>query len=634
VAPIGAFALTLFGACGGGSSAPMSSTPPAASAPAACTASTCGSAMTTMTDAAGDFLTYQVNLVSLQLKRADGTLVETLPATTTIDLVQLVDLTEILSARQVPAGEYVAAQVTVDYSNANIMADDGSGNAVTLAAVDSTGAALGRLQLTIQLDAKNHLEIDAAKVGRIAFDFNLLASNMVDLTARTVAVTPVLVASVVAADAKPIRVRGELVSVDSASGSYTVNVDPFQEHHDDKQSPLVVHTTGTTTFEINGAPFAGAAGLDQLAKLPGSTLIVAFGTLSTADRTFTASGVLAGSSVAGVAADHISGSVVARSGDSLTLHAAELDDHGGDHDFVPHDVTVSIADATAVTAAGQASAAPAHTIAEISVGSLIDAFGSASRDASGHVTLDATVGRVRLDLTRVQGRVVASGSGELTVSLSAIDRQPATLFNFTGTGATVGADSNPASYVLATHALDLTSFTLGSSMLGIGLVSPFGAAPPDFSALTLAQQSAGNDGDDNDQGDGSRGKGAQLDIDWGKSGTSAPFKALDAQHLDLDVDNASIGGHHRIQVDPQDVDIRSLTSDPSIVGAASSTTQFSITREHGGDTDNFHAFSDFEAALAQDLDGTTKALRMTAQGQYDAATNVFTARSINIQLGD
>ena len=164
----------------------------------------------TMTDAAGDFLSYQVGLVSLQLKKADGTLVETLPQATTVDFVQLINLSEILSVRQIPAGEYVAAQVTVDFKNASIMVDDGTGTGVAVMPVDAGGAALGQLQLMVQLDNKNDLQINAGKISRIAFDFNLLASNMVDLTAKTDTVSPVLVASVVPIDNKQIRVRGGL----------------------------------------------------------------------------------------------------------------------------------------------------------------------------------------------------------------------------------------------------------------------------------------------------------------------------------------------------------------------------------------------------------------------------------------
>ena len=612
--------------------------PAAPVTPASCTSSTCGSMVMTVTDAAGDFLSYQVNLVSLQLQKADGSMVETLPATTTVDFVQLINLSEILSVRQIPPGDYVAAQVTVDFTNASIMVDDGTGTGVAVKPVDSTGAALGQLQLMVQLDAKNHLQINAAKASRIAFDFNLLASNMVDLTAKTVTVSPVLVAGVVPVDNKQVRVRGEIASVDTADNAYTVQVDPFHDHNDDKQSAFVVHTTDTTTFEINGTPFVGAAGLAQLATLASDTLSVAFGSVDLTTQTFTATDVLAGTSVEGGGFDHILGTVIARTGNTLTVHAAHMQDHdnGDNHDgadnFMAGNSTVTIAAATAVTAQGQASAAPAHTIAEISVGSLIDAFGTASKDGSGKVTFDAGAGRVRLGLTQVQGSLNAVGSNQITIKLNSIGRLPSSLFNFSGTAAAGGALSDPTHYVLGTGNLSLSPFTVGGSLLGVGFVAPFGGAPPDFNAITLANGSQG-DVDDNDDDNDNSGKGAQMDIDWGKSGTTAPFKTLDATHLDLDVSNSSIGSHHRIQVDPQDIDITALAGDPSIV-AAGGMTEFAITGQHGRATDNFSSFADFESALAMDLNGMTTALRLTADGQYDAASNTFTARRITILLSN
>src|SRR5882757_9216166 len=530
--------LAALNACGGGMSSYSPTPAPAAPVtPASCTASTCGSMVMTITDAAGDFLSYQVNLVSLQLTKADGTKVETLPATTAVDFVQLISLSEILSARQIPPGDYVAAQVTVDFTDASIMVDDGTGAGVAVKPVDSTGAALGQLQLMVQLDNKNHLQISAAKTSRIAFDFNLLASNMVDLTAKTVTVSPVLEGSVVAVDNKQIRVRGEIASVDTANSAYTVQVDPFHEHHDDKLSSLVVHTTDKTTFEINGTPFVGAAGLTQLATLSASTLSVAFGTVDATTQAFTATNVLAGSSVEGGGLDHISGTVIARTGNTLTVHGAHMqdhdsgDDHGGSGD---HDGS--------------------------------DDFVAASKDGSGKVTVDATAGRVRLDFTQVQGALNVLGTNQITIRLNSIDRLPASLFNFAGTGSAGAAVSDPAKHVLATGNLSLTPFTVGNSLMGIGFVAPFGSTPPDFNAITLALGSQG-DIDDNDDGDDNRGKGAQMDIDWGNSGTTAPFKALDASHLDLDVSNSSIGDHHRIQVDSQDIDITALASDPSIVAS-------------------------------------------------------------------
>lgn len=641
-------------ACGGGGGAMMTSTSPPAGAASACSASTCGSAVMTITDAPGDFLSYKVTLVSLQLQKADGTLVETLPATTAVDFVQLISLSEVISARQIPPGDYVAAQVTVDFTNASIMVDDGSGTGIALTPVDSTGASLGQLTLTVQLDNSNNLKIAAAKASRIGFDFNLLASNMVDLTAKTVTVSPVLEASVVPVDNKQVRVRGGISAVSTADNTYTVSVDPFNNHDanddnggsgndandNDKVLPLVVTTTATTTFEINGTPFSGAAGLAQLATLPVNTISVAFGSLSTTDQSFTAATVLAGTSVSGGNLDHIQGSVIARVGNTLTIHGGRMDDRGGHDDdhFVAGNATVTIAAATAVTEQGQTSATPAHSIAEISVGSRVDAFGSAGTDSSGNVTLDAAAGRVRLDLTHVQGALAASATGKLTLSLTSIDSQPIALFSFTGTGSTGGVDTDPTQYVVTTGALSLTPFTVGGSVLGIGFVNPFGTTPPDFTAVTLAHGIMGGDNDGNDANDhgndNNNGKSAQMDIDWGNSGTTTPFKALSATDLDLDVTNSSIGGKHRIQIDPQDVNIEQLPSDVMIVGATSGMTLFAITGQHGRMTGNFQSFADFEKVLAADLNGTTTALRLTAQGQYDASSNTFTAQRITILLSN
>ena len=157
-----------------------------------------GTTMVTMTDAAGDFLSYIVTLSSLQLQTASGASVETLPAATQVDFTKLVNLTEVLSAGQVPAADYVSAQLTLDFAKAQITADDGNGNPVTLSPVDATGAALtGTLVVSVKLDNTNQLIITPGNTGRLAFDFNLAASNMVSLTAKTVQVAPTLVATVV-----------------------------------------------------------------------------------------------------------------------------------------------------------------------------------------------------------------------------------------------------------------------------------------------------------------------------------------------------------------------------------------------------------------------------------------------------
>lgn len=627
------FILTLLDACGGGSNMSMSNSP--ANAPAAaqsCSSSTCGSSVVTLTDAAGDFLTYQVGLVSLQLKKADGSLVETLPASTSVDLVQLVNLSEIISAAQVPSGEYVAAQVTVDFSAASIMVDDGTGSGVAVKPVDTSGAPLAQLQLMVQLDPANDLRINAGKVSRIAFDIDLLASNSVDLVNHTVTVSPVLIASVAPVDNKQIRLRGSLLSVDTAAGDYTVSVKPFHDEGEHKQGTLTVQTNDATSFEINGMPFSGAAGLAQLAGLPTGTMVLALGALQTSNQTFLALRVLAGTSLEGPNLDHISGNVVARSGNTLTVHGGHFDDRDGSHEYQIHDATVSIAAATAVTIEGQMSTAPAHTVAEISVGSRIDAFGVA--DKSGEtVKLDATAGRVRLDFTRLQGNLSAVGQGSAVMALSNIDHQPISIFNFAGTGSAAAQDSNPSQYVLNTGNLDLTAFLAGTPLLGIGFVASFGEAPPDFNAVTLANATTDVGDDDNNHNGMDFDGDAQLEIEWGDTGTTAPFKAVDATHLDLDIANPQISQKHFIESGPQVIDLTQLATDPSIQGDTGGMTVFTIKHEHGGMTENFNSFADFSAKLAGEVNGSELVFRLNADGSYDASTNIFSARRITVRLG-
>lgn len=228
-----------------------------------------------MTDAKRDFLSYIVTLTSVQLQTANGTSVATLPAATKVDFAQLVDLTEVISAGQIPAANYVSATLTLDYTNASITADDGTGSGVALAPVDASGNPLtGTLQVAGQLDNANHLVVTAGRAARLAFDFNLAASNTVDLTAATVQVAPTLVASVVPSDTKQIRVRGSLTSTAVAQNDFVLDVQPFQDSSA-SGGQLTVQVAATTSYQIDGCAYVGNAGINTLAALPASTMVAA-----------------------------------------------------------------------------------------------------------------------------------------------------------------------------------------------------------------------------------------------------------------------------------------------------------------------------------------------------------------------
>jgi hypothetical protein len=617
-------------ACGGGSGS-------AGMASSSCGASSCGAAVLTITDAPGDFLSYTVNIVSLKLQRADGTVVETLPVTTTVDFAKLVDLSEVISARQIPPGKYVGGTVSVDYTGSTIVVDDGTTTGLQVAPVDSTGAALTTVDMQVQFDASKPLVITSASAGRVAFDFNLLASNTVDLTAKTVTVNPVLVASIVPPDHKDLRVRGPLVSTDTTAGSYTVTVKPFYSSST-SQGDFTVHVNSATSYEIDGVSYSGAAGLTQLATLSAGTLTAAFGTLTTADQVFTATRVLAGTSVENSHEDGVDGVVVARSGNALTVRGVTLEHRDGHCGFDGRQLTVNVDATTGVTREGQASA---FAIGDISVGQRIHAFGKLDTTTDpAHPALDATGatggGRVRLEITSLWGLIntatagSSGGSGAVAISLKSIEGRPLTdrhgtaTFDFTGTGLTSADDATAANYHIDTGILALpASFAAGNPARFFGFVTPFGTAAPaavppvaDFKAVTLVDYAL------------TRG---WLKVSWDDPGISAPFVTPLATS-GLTLADLSTSTHHSIGVGPLQIDLTTLATALQIVGDTGSTALFAIGHEATHTTDTYSSFADFVTALTTALNGTNTAEHVAAEGTYNASTGVFTATHMAVVM--
>jgi hypothetical protein len=668
----GSLAMLLLTACGGGmggygaSSSPASTSPMPTPMPTtkSCSAPSCGVAMVTLTDAKGDFLSYIVTLTSLQLQTVNGTSVETIPAATRIDFAQLVNLTEVLTTGQIPAAEYVSARLTIDYSNAEVTADDGAGNAVPLKPVDGGGNAItSTLTVTVQLDNAHHLAISAGQIGRLALDFNLAASNTVDLTADTVKVAPTLVASVVPSDTKQIRVRGSLASASASQNDFVVNVQPFR---DEQSSPstgqMTVQVTENTTYQINGTTYLGNAGISAVAALPVGTMIAAFGTLQTGTQqlTFTAASVLAGSSLENPTLDQISGTVIARTQTALTVRGATWSRGDGEFDFERQDVMIAVGDNTLVTEDGRMGAFSASAI---SVGQHVAAFGSVTQSSSGAVTLDATAGQVQLAVTPAWGVVTTLANGSITLNLQTLGGLPVNVFDFSGTGMNSANDANPTMYVVDTGTLGLTGLSLNAPVRVLGFVTAFGSAPPDFTAQTLASFAAAV---------------ATLQVRF-EHGSTTAFNNLSPTSTALMLNLTNVDGDsedHVIQIGPQRIDLTQLAAPVNIVpditvpgtvftigqkgdgGGGDSGDSNSDGNDGGGSgsdggnaggndggnggqdnsgsfqTESFNTFADFVAQLAADLTGATGVVALTAEGHYDSATNTFTATRITVLLGN
>jgi hypothetical protein len=603
-----------------------------------------GTAVVTLTSTPSQdtFLAYRVSLVSLDLTPSSGSsTLQVLPAAASVDLATLTNLSEVLGAAAVTKGRYTSAVLTLDYTTAQIVYDDGSANGVTLTAVDSSGKALTQVRLTVSLDPSDSFSIAARTAAHLALDFNLAASNAIDLAAKTVTVTPLIAASVLPIDAKTVRVRGPLVGVSTSTtsattggGALTMGIAPFNAPAG--LGSLTVATADTTTYEVNGTVGVGSAGLSLLSERSAGTMTVAYGTLTASDQTtttstdgvatttsdgssavtgstltFTATQVLGGSSVQGAGLDRITGVVSGRSNNVIALQDATLLAADGTETFLPGSAIISMGSGTSVTALGQSATEFGSTLS-VSVGSTIDAFGVVTALSTENAAMDVSAGRVRIDSTTASGLVTAQDSGLIELNLQSLGGRAVAGFDFTGSAAA------PASYAVNSGDLDLTNAVVGAPVVVSGVTNAFGVSPPNFIASSLLDPTTLE---------------AQLVVDWG-AGTATPFTSYDSTAIDLDVHNSSIGTRHQITQGALSVNLAGLASDPLIEpDSTASNVLFAIGHAASASIESFDTYAAFIAQLQTELSGT-KALGFTAGGVYSASSLTLTATRITVLLAN
>jgi hypothetical protein len=608
----------------------------------------------TATPSSDRFVTYRVGVASIQLLTSSGKPgLMILPAETTVDFTKVTDWSEILGAPIVPKGTYAGAEITLDYSTAQIIYDDGSLDGVALAPVDSSGKELGLARVIVSVDPSDQLRSAAKQAARLSFSFNLAASNLINLSKDTVTITPLISASMQPIDAKQVRLTGPLLT---ANNSFlATGVTPFDSATAGLGS-LSIEPSDTTTYEINGFVFEGAQGQTEIAGLASNTVMTVFGTLTvsnstniipqtttptgttsnttptdttttttptvttptsstTSTVTFSASQVLVdGSLQGGVGLARLSGTVSARSGSTLGLEDATLTQDGSTETLVPGTTIVNVGSSTLVTFFGQ-SVEEGINPQQISVGSVIEAFGTASNTSTGQVLLDASAGRVRLDLTSASGLVTAQGSNSLTLSLTDIGGRAISAFDFTGSGA------SPTQYGVTFNSSsppDLSNSTAGAPVVVTGFTNTFATAAPNFTASTLLDPTTIN---------------AQLVIDW-SGGAASPFSSFDSSSIVLNAAASNFGSRHQIQIGSQIINLVGLASNPTITPATSSSAVFSIGHASSSTIENFETYGAFITQLQSELNGTTLATGMTATGQYTASSFAFSANSITLFLNN
>lgn len=317
-----------------------------------------------ITDAPGDFVSYVVSVNSLTLTRSNGDVVETLPLATEVDFNELVEVTEFLTVATVPAGTYESAAITLDFSDAHILVQDELGDAVEAAVQDAQGAPLAEVTMSLQLTDSDVIRVQPDVPAAFSLDFDLNASNTIDLTSAppVVTVEPFLLATPELETDREHRVRGVLQEVVIDSNEFTLQVRPFR-HRTGQFGELVVGVEDATQYEVDGTGYTGEAGLAAMAELALDAPVVAFGGVS--GEGLTAEIVIAGSSVPWSDADVVRGTVVARTEDLITVRGAALDLADGRRVF-RGEFHVQLSENTSVTALGVDNAD--LSIASVSVG--------------------------------------------------------------------------------------------------------------------------------------------------------------------------------------------------------------------------------------------------------------------------
>ena len=612
-------------ACGGGAGTTSTEEPPIV---AQCnpadpgTAGECGTLIIGLTDADGDFLSYTVDVLSLILEKDDGTVVEVLPNTTRIDFSQYVDLTEFISVATVPPGLYVAGIIRLDYTDAEIVVEEGD-VAKDAIVVDADGNPLGQTELKIRLSDRDQLFINRATTSLLTIDFDLDASHTVDIASTPAIATaePFIVAELDPVDTKQIRVRGRYIEANETEMYYVVALRPFYDKVGDF-GRMKVFVTPDTNCEVNEAEYSGVECLRELEAAGQGTLTVAQGTLNVAERKFTANIVLAGSSVPGNGMDAAKGHVIARMDNELVVRGGTviLSDAAGS--FFRDDVTVTVGPNTKVYKTYRfdrpllAIADRLLDISAISVGQKVMVRGTVTANDEIGVHIDATEGAVVMHVTHLSGIVNSIMPGQVDIDLHSLGGRRPGIYDFTCTGGCEpSTDADPDNYEVSTGNLLLAAAATGQPVSAWGFVNEFMGAPPDFEGRTIIDYSDVR---------------SALGVGWGAEGTTAPFLMMDGSGLLLDNQNMDIDQRHFIKQGPVLIDLTTLDSDTLIAPRESGRKLFVVKT-----TDSLQLYADFDdfvAALTISLDSVNAARSMHARGHYNADTNVFTAYKIFIHI--
>jgi len=570
----------------------------------------CGTVLVGVTDADGDFLSYNVAVTGMELTRADGTQVSVIPTTQSVNFADYVEISELAAAATIPAGIYTSGSITIDYSNADIQVEK-SGDAVAANIIDAEGAPLTSETLQIKLDEANRLVVRRGRPAVIEVDFNLAASHSVDLQTEPVTITtePFIVAEVDPVFRKERRIRGPLLEVNQDESYYRIAVRPFHRT-EGRFGGVSIGVEEQTIFDIDGEAYIGSEGLSQMANLDPETPTLTLGKFERSSDGLKAIMVLAGSSVPGTDMDGARGVIVARSDNNLTVKGASLVRTNGETAF-NQEVDVLIADTTNVSKNRRFQ--DEVSIDDLSVGQAVSILGTFT-EQGGVSTLDASEGFIRMRLTSASGHSLPDDGQNLNMDLQSLHGRAPDQYNFAGTGIDETVDADASNYEISVDNGVITNLEAGDPMRVLGFISPFGSAPADFNASTVINYSESR---------------SQLVANWPLGEEVIAFSEITSEQLTINIDNGTEEGLYKLVQGGIRTDLSELNSAVSLSPIADRGL-YTIKDENSIVT--FSNFADFTNYLQLKLDEGMSIDLMHAIGGFSSDTNTLSALKIAIKF--
>ena len=550
-----------------------------------------------LTDAEGDFIDYSVDVTSVRLEKVDGSTVETLPLNTRVNFAELTEVTEFLTIATVPAGVYQSVSLGLNFSDAEILVQNEQGDTLTAEARDEQNDPLGAVTVRLHLASIDRIRIAPGIPAAFSLDFDLDASNTIDLLTAppTVRVLPLLLASAELEADRAHRLRGVLADVDESAQTVTLKVRPFR-HRTGNFGEFSFSTDTDTLFEIDGVTSSGSQGLTMMAALEENTPVIALGMV--VDGSYLAGRVLAGSSVPWSQSDVVKGVVAAREGDTLTVRGATVGYRDGIETRFG-EVRVHLGDDTRVTAFGLDNSQ--LTEDSVSVGQRVVAFGDVLDDGS----LDATDSHVRMQISQLTATVIESMP--MVVDLHFLSARRPGVYDFSGTGVSAGDDADPASYEVETATLPLLTIDAGDLVQVRGHVNGFGMAPADFNALTVIDV-------DTDL------RSAVFVAGW-EAGTDQPFSAIGSARIDLDLSEA----RSALKVRGVPAELTNPLEALALLATDNGTGVYAVRVRGAGEINLYREFSTLVDELISQLDTGNLLKHVGVHGRYTVGSSELTA---------